>query len=967
MFLIYFKMKGILILIMTSTILSGVAKAADALHVEEFKLSNGMTVWLNEDHSQPKVFGALVVKAGARDCPGTGIAHYFEHMMFKGTDKIGSLDYEKEKPLLDAISEEYDRLAKTNDDAERLKIQKHINELSIEASKYAVPNEFNHLVSRFGGANLNAGTSYDFTEFHNLFPSMYLKQWAELYSERLLNPVFRLFQSELETVYEEKNMMADSYQRTALFKVLEKFFEGTPYAESIIGTTENLKNPQLSKMREFYDKYYVAGNMCLMLIGDIDAEKVKPLLEATFGRVRAGEAPKKDPMTFQKLNPGNTIGIKMPVPMVKIAARVYRAPKENHPDTPVLNLAMALLANENETGLLDSLRHRHKVYLAMAQRTAMREGGALIIGVVPNIPFGSKHIAMRLCDRQIKKLQNGDFDEEKLEALKREAERQALLSMEDIQQRALAMIMAYGQSGLTWDEYLNNIRSIKNITKADIMRVAKKYLADEYMSLKKKYGSYAKDKVSQPGYTPISPKNTDKASEYAKKLELTAESSFNPRLLDLNNDATEIKLGKLAKLYMVKNPIDSLFRLEIIYHKGTNADRRLQAMASIMSMSGTEKMSHSEFGQALQNLGASFTIIAKPDRVTLTVNGYDDAFEPTMKILHEFLAAPKADESRMKDVKNDTKLAIKMLKKDNSSVADAVMEKVVYGENSVYLSRSSLDEIKKMKGSQLADIFNELQHTETSIVYSGMIDAENVERVMRSTVDIDAVNVPHEKVVRPVMNYSQPLLYVYDIPKSRQTIVGTFTPLPAVSDGFKRSVQLTWAQYFGRGMSSLMFQEIRELRSLAYYAHGWGIMLPFDSFPESATGFCTMMGTQADKTDVAMATLDNLFEAMPLRENNIAIAKREVINSINNNYPTFRKRGSEVAVDKVQGYVNSPSGYYVKHAKDVQPSDVASFFGEEIKGRTRVTMIIGDKKKLDMRKLQKYGSVVELKEKDIVR
>jgi predicted Zn-dependent peptidase len=188
-----------------------------------------------------------------------------------------------------------------------------------------------------------------------------------------------------------------------------------------------------------------------------------------------------------------------------------------------------------------------------------------------------------------------------------------------------------------------------------------------------------------------------------------------------------------------------------------------------------------------------------------------------------------------------------------------------------------------------------------------------------------------------------------------------------VNDGFKRSVQLTWAQYFGRGMSSLMFQEIRELRSLAYYAHGWGIMLPFDSFPESATGFCTMMGTQADKTDVAMATLDNLFEAMPLRENNIAIAKREVINSINNNYPTFRKRGSEVAVDKVQGYVNSPSGYYVKHAKDVQPSDVASFFGEEIKGRPRVTMIIGDKKKLDMRKLQKYGSVVELKEKDIVR
>lgn len=180
------------------------AQNNNSLLVKEHILSNGMTVWLNEDHSQPKVFGAVVVKAGAKDSPDTGIAHYFEHIMFKGTDKIGTIDYQKEKILLDAIALKYDELAATGNPKERLEIQKEINELSGQASEFVIPNEFNRLISQYGGTQLNAGTSYDYTVYMNTFSPEYMAQWAELNSERLINPVFRMFQTELETVYEEK-------------------------------------------------------------------------------------------------------------------------------------------------------------------------------------------------------------------------------------------------------------------------------------------------------------------------------------------------------------------------------------------------------------------------------------------------------------------------------------------------------------------------------------------------------------------------------------------------------------------------------------------------------------------------------------------------------------------------------------------------------------------------------------------
>ena len=365
--------------------LASLAATPTALQVQEYVLNNGLKVWVNVDHSQPKVFGAVVVNAGAVDCPDTGIAHYFEHIMFKGTDELGTVDYAAEKVYLDSISMKYDQLSRTTDEKERKAIQHDINQLNIKASQYAIPNEFNRLTSQYGGSDLNAGTSYDFTFYHNTFSPQFIEQWCELNSHRLIHPVFRLFQGELETVYEEKNMYSDNPAAMLLEQITTKLFAGTPYAYPIVGSTENLKNPRLSDMETFYKKYYVASNMGLILSGDLDSETLLPLLERTFGQLERGVKPVREAIVTPDIVGQPVEKFLFPMPIIGMSAMIFRAPTEYDADAPALKVAMKLLSNDNKTGLLDELTNNNRVYVSEAEHLAFNQTGALLVMVVPKL------------------------------------------------------------------------------------------------------------------------------------------------------------------------------------------------------------------------------------------------------------------------------------------------------------------------------------------------------------------------------------------------------------------------------------------------------------------------------------------------------------------------------------------------------------------------------------------------------
>lgn len=796
------------------------AEDLNALKVKEYRLENGLTVWLNEDHSQPKVFGAVVVKAGAKDCPDTGIAHYFEHMMFKGTDRIGTLDYESEKVLLDSIAMKYDELAMTEDTAARARLQKEINELSIRSSEYVIPNEFNRLINRFGGSGLNAATSYDATIYFNTFSPQYMVQWAEINSERLINPVFRLFQSELETVYEEKNMYGDFIGGQVMDTLMARYFGPHPYAYPIIGSTKNLKNPRLTEMHKFFEDYYVASNMALILSGDFDAQQVMPILEKAFSRIRSGNAPKQEKVMLPPFNGRETMKVKFPIPFIKAMGLGFRGVSANHEDQVALNIAVNLLNNANGTGYLDKLMVEHKLMGALAINESMNEAGILAVAIMPKLLIQSYSSAEKMVWDEINRVKNGDFSDEMFNSLKLEQKRQYASSLENIDSRATIMMNLFSQ-GKSWNDYLNEVARIESITKEDVVRVAQKYFSNNYLCVTKSTGKYPKDNLPKPAFSPVVPRNADASSSYAKQLEKIPEQQVAPRIIDFEKDVKTSKLTPLVTLYTTPNPLNDIFTLNISYGIGALEQPELMQLTNYLQLLGTESLSFEQFRSRLQSIGSTLAFDVTPDAFVMKVTGFDNHIDETMELVGDFIRHAKADDKKLRQIVDDAKVSEKAFFKSGDNVASALLEQVKYGDQSRYLRKLSLSQIKKLKGKDMLAIYDKVRSVQCDLHYCGTLPVEKVIGTIRQHLPLERTTVAsNSPYYRELKQYDRPTVFFIDMPDMAQSIVYGYVKGDPVDDKASRHASRLFSVYFGGDMSSLMFQEIREFRSFAYRTSG---------------------------------------------------------------------------------------------------------------------------------------------------
>ena len=940
------------------------AQVVEAVQVQEYELGNGMRVWLNVDHSQPKVFGAVVVNAGAVDCPDTGIAHYFEHILFKGTDELGTVDYAAERVYLDSISMKYDELARTADAARRKAIQHDINELNIKASQYAIPNEFNRLITKYGGTDLNAGTSYDFTFYHNTFSPQFIEQWCELNSHRLIHPVFRLFQSELETVYEEKNMYSDDPASTMLEQIGSKFLAGTPYAYPVIGSTENLKNPKLSDMEAFYKKYYVASNMGLILAGDIDPETLMPLLQRTFGRLERGVKPVRASIVAPAIEGQPVEKFLFPMPIIGMSAMVFRGPTDYDADAPAMQVALALLNNDNHTGLLDELTNNNRVYLSMAQNIGMNQTAALAVIVVPKILCKVK-TAENLCLGQLEKLKNGDFTDEQLTAVKRMIARNNEMALESITKRSELMVAAMS-AGVSWDEFMRLSTSVSGITRDDVTRVARKYFTDNFYRFHKKNGRYPVEEIAKPEYTPVRPQHAADKSAFAQRLEQLPVHDAAPRLLDFAADAVKVKMTGGNTLYAGPNPVNSTFSLVFDFHKGTKQDRLLEAAAGYVGELGTDSLDVKALGVALQQLGASVEFSAADQSSMMVVKGDDAQLEPTLRLLSHFLDHMKANEEKLDDIKDAAGPEEKSFWEENTSVFSALAAKVIRGSESPYLTRLTGKELKKVKAAALMASFQGLYPCRCDVSYSGNRPPQQVaDMITRLLPQLTGTeeNPMREDVVETPQSST---VYVFDMPKSRQTVIGLYRPLEGVVGDRDKACLKMWGEYFGGGMSSVLFQEVREFRSMAYASQGV-TLTPSLAHSSTPSGYLALVATQADKSMQAIALLDSLVNDMPVNSENMDVARQSLLNDINNSYPTFRGKPLMIAAMERCGFTADQHTVLAQQLPSLIQADIEAFYRQHIQGKPYQLMVVGNLKKLDMKALARYGTIVKVKKDDIYR
>lgn len=936
------------------------------LQVKEYTLDNELTIWLNEDHSQPKIFGAVVVKAGARDCPNTGIAHYFEHMMFKGTDKIGTTDYKAEKILLDNIADKYDILAETEDPEQRAQLQMVINDLSVRAAEYVIPNEFDRLISRYGGTKLNAGTSYDYTLYFNTFSPQYIAQWAEINSERLMNPVFRLFQSELETVYEERNMYGDAMASMAIEKITERYFYPHPYAYPIIGSAENLKNPRLSEMRRFFEKYYVASNMGLILSGDFHSEEVMPILTSTFGRLRTGNPPRREVVALPPFKGKEKVKVRIPMTFVKILAMGFRGVPANHPDQVALNVAVSLLNNSNGTGFLDKLTVEHKVMGAMAINQSMNEAGILGLLVFPKFLFQSYGAAEKLVWQQIKRVQQGDFSEETFRSLKLEQKREYASKLEDIHSRAEVMMRIFSQ-GKSWQDYLDEVKRIDALTRADVIAVAKKYFTENYLYVTKETGRYPKLALPKPNYAPIIPKNADASSDYVKQLERIPARETTPHFLDFEQDVYRKQLTPLVTLYVTPNSVNDIFSLTLCHGVGKLERKELAKLAAYLPFVATESMSFEAFRSKLQELGSTLLFDVTDTDFRIMLNGFDSHLTETLTLLGDFMRHAKPDEKKLRQLIDEEKVLEKSLFHSSEHVADMLLEKVMYGDASRYLTKLSLGELKKLKGKQLIQCFQEIRRVACDVHYCGTLPEEEVAEAIRLCLPIEEVQVPSNWFYnRSLQHHERPTIYLMEMKEVTQSVIYAYMYLEPLSGQRDYHLARLFNSYFGGDMSSLMFQEIREFRSYAYEVSA-RLKHPPLNHVEYPASFVMRLATQADKTVDAMEVLESLVRDMPQRPDRVESVKRTIRNWVNNEYPSSRSLSLKIAKFLHEGYQSDPNKDYVEVIEPMRMEEIMDFYEHHVQGGQLVYAIVGNSKQMDLSRLARFGEIIKVKKKDIYR
>ena len=930
------------------------------LKTKTYHLDNGLKVVLCEKHDTPEIYGAVYVHAGSKNDPtdATGMAHYFEHIMFKGTDRIGTINWEKEKVYLDSISMMYDRLHETSDPAARQAIQMKINALSLASTDYAIPNEVDVILTQMGGKSLNAGTSYDQTMYYNIFPSNQLSKWMDVYVERFRNPVFRLFQSELEAVYEEKNMYGDGPINAFQEYMFKETFGEHPYGRPVIGYTEHLKNPQPSKMREFYNTYYVANNMTLILVGDFNLEAVQPMIAEKFGTWRSGELPKEPTYTLPKFN-GPTVKEVRLTPM-KISALIFPGIKNSDPDMIPLSMTCSIFFN-GETGLADKLTLEGKLMGAVLLPLSLEDHGANVMLIIPKLLGQSHEEAEALVFECLDQLKRGEFSDELFEAVRMEMLMGRLRATEDLNKLA-SLFLEMETSGQTYEEFLAETERIKKMTKEEVVAIANKYFGNDYLDVRSKMGFPDKDKVEKPSWKPLEAKNTNMKSDFAKMIEAEEVPEVTPQVIKFGEDVKITDITDGFKLYSAINTANDIFELKFHFNRGTLDDPDLDRATSYFDMQGTEDKPYQEFALELQKMGASIYTSTGDNEFVITVTGFEKDLDKLLDLCRQKLYHPSNDESQIQTLADGERMSLQTQKDDASTWARAVRAYALYGEKSSYLVHSSLKEWSKRSGNEiLAEIAEALKY-DGYVTYTGNEYPEVMVQAIKSHNILPLKPLKGKEKVLAEKEYSQPRVFFASNKKFRQSNIWFHVSGEKLTMK-EEALSSLFSKYFGTDMYSIVFQEIREFRSLGYTAYS---VFNYDYLERTPGYLYGFLGTQGDKTFDGIDAFSDLIKNMPEREEKFNASKEALLKTRASNYIGFRSKPTVVHTWIKEGYDHDPRAQYTEFIRQAGFKDVIGFYNSMIKGRPVIIMMSGPKS-VSKKDLAKYGTVTELKYKDIFK
>ena len=478
--------------------------SGDPLKTRIYTLDNGLKVYMSVNKETPRIQTYIAVRVGGKNDPAetTGLAHYFEHLMFKGTPSFGTSDYAAEKPLLDEIEQLFEVYRKTTDEAERTAIYRRIDSISYEASKIAIPNEYDKLMSAIGANGTNAYTSQDMTVYVEDIPANQIENWAKIEADRFKNPVIRGFHTELETIYEEKNMSLTRDSRKVWETLDAALFPHHPYGtQTVLGTQEHLKNPSITNVKNYHKTYYVPNNMAICLSGDFDPDEMIATIDKYFGDMVPNEelpklefepeAPIAEPIVRE------VFGLEAENVMLG-----WRLPKATDKSWDAAPIVAEILYN-GQAGLIDlDLNQQQKVLTAYGYASPQPDYGTFIVAGRPKAGQSLDEVRDLLLG-EVAKLRSGDFDEQLIRSTINNYKMQMMRAVEDNGSRADMYVQSF-INGSDWADDVKQLDRMAKITKEEVVAWANEYLRPEAYAIVYKREGKDPDvqKIAAPKITP---------------------------------------------------------------------------------------------------------------------------------------------------------------------------------------------------------------------------------------------------------------------------------------------------------------------------------------------------------------------------------------------------------------------------------------------------------------------------------
>ncbi len=922
-----------------------------------YTLDNGLKVYMSVNRDEPRITAHIAVRVGSKNDPRetTGLAHYFEHLMFKGTESFGTQNYSLEKPLLDEIEQLFEVYRNTTDEKERAAIYHRIDSVSYEASKYAIPNEYDKLMAAIGASGTNAYTSYDVTCYTENIPSNELENWAIIQADRFANNVIRGFHTELETVYEEKNMSLTDDTEKMYDAIFASLFKKHPYGlQTILGSQQHLKNPSITNIKNYYKEWYVPNNMAVCISGDLDPDKAIKVIRKHFGSLRPNpdlqylEYEPEDPISEPIVT--EVRGLESPKVMI-----AWRFPGANDPDNLKLTLIGDILYN-GTAGLIDiNVNQPQKVLSLYGGVYSLADYSVLMFIGEPKQGQSLEEVKDIILG-QVDILKKGEFDESLLAATANNYK----LSQMRMTERASGMVSAYVSSFINnepWSSTVHMVDNISAITKDDIVAYANAHLGDNYAEVLKLQGEDTGiEKIEKPHITPILT-NRDTSSQFLRDIMASEVAPIEPVFVDFDKDMDILTAKAGIPVYYKQNTTNGIFQLVYVFETGSDTDKMLSYAMQYLDYLGTEDMSPMEYRQAFYNLACSYAVIPGSDVTYAVVSGLAENMEEAVSLFEKLIAGATANPEALAGMKANILQQRSNAKHEQMSNFRMLQMYGVYGKDNPARSDLSDRELRGLTDRTLLERIHNLFDYEHKVLYYGPLTGEETVNSVNALHQVPEKLIPLEgtrKYREQLTKENRILLAPYE---SNQIYLFSFSNNGETYDPAVVPAATMYNAYFGGGMNGIVFQEMREARGLAYSASARY------ELPARKDGYCLytdFIATQNDKMIDALDAFNSIINDMPVSQNAFDIAKESLLNNIRTQrtiksdvlwaYLEAQKLGLDYDINR--DIYNSVLNYTLQDVIDFQQSTV--------KDRTYTICILGDPENLDLKSLAKYGKITRL-------